>query len=71
LTERFYRVDKSRSLATGGTGLGLAIVKHVAVSHEAKLFVDSELGRGSCFRLVFPSSRVVTSSSGAGASDQR
>jgi len=43
----------------------------VAVSHEAKLFVDSELGRGSCFRLVFPSSRVVTSSSGAGASDQR
>jgi two-component system phosphate regulon sensor histidine kinase PhoR len=71
LTERFYRVDKSRSLATGGTGLGLAIVKHVAVSHEAKLFVDSELGRGSCFRLVFPSSRVVASASGLGASDQR
>jgi two-component system phosphate regulon sensor histidine kinase PhoR len=69
LTERFYRVDKSRSLATGGTGLGLAIVKHVAVSHEAKLFVDSELGRGSCFRLVFPSSRVVTSANGT--SDQR
>lgn len=59
LTERFYRVDKSRSQATGGTGLGLAIVKHVAVSHEAKLFVDSEKGRGSCFRLVFPASRVV------------
>lgn len=59
ITERFYRVDKSRSQATGGTGLGLAIVKHVAVSHEARLFVDSEKGRGSCFRLVFPSSRVV------------
>ena len=71
LTERFYRVDKSRSLTTGGTGLGLAIVKHVAVSHEAKLFVDSELGRGSCFRLVFPLSRMVTSAGGAGASDQR
>ena len=58
LTERFYRVDKSRSQATGGTGLGLAIVKHVAVSHEAKLFVDSEVGRGSCFRLVFSNDRV-------------
>ena len=71
LTERFYRVDKSRSLATGGTGLGLAIVKHVAVSHEAKLFVDSDLGRGSCFRLVFPSSRVVTRGGSAEVSDQR
>ena len=59
LTERFYRVDKSRSQATGGTGLGLAIVKHVAVSHDAKLFVDSEVGRGSTFRLVFPSERAV------------
>ena len=69
LTERFYRVDKSRSQAIGGTGLGLAIVKHVAVSHEAKLFVDSELGRGSCFRLVFPSARVVTRPSKAGVED--
>ena len=59
LTERFYRVDKSRSQATGGTGLGLAIVKHVAVSHDAKLFVDSALGRGSTFRLVFPNDRAV------------
>jgi len=61
LTERFYRVDKSRSQATGGTGLGLAIVKHVAVSHDAKLFIDSELGRGSTFRLVFPNDRAVSS----------
>lgn len=59
LTERFYRVDKSRSQQTSGTGLGLAIVKHVAVSHEAKLFVDSQLGKGSCFRLVFPASRCA------------
>ncbi len=74
LTERFYRVDKSRSQATGGTGLGLAIVKHVAVSHDAKLFIDSELGRGSTFRLVFPNDRAVlcdvcsTESLGADAS---
>ena len=59
LTERFYRVDKSRSQSTGGTGLGLAIVKHVAVSHDAKLFVDSQVGRGTTFRLVFPSERAV------------
>ena len=60
LTERFYRVDKSRSQATGGTGLGLAIVKHVAVSHDAKLFIDSELEKGSTFRLVFPNDRAVS-----------
>ena len=58
LTERFYRVEKSRSQGTGGTGLGLAIVKHVAVSHDARLFVDSELGKGSVFRLVFPNDRI-------------
>lgn len=54
LTERFYRVDDSRSSATGGTGLGLAIVKHVAAAHEARLEIDSETGKGSTFRLVFP-----------------
>jgi two-component system phosphate regulon sensor histidine kinase PhoR len=54
LTERFYRVDESRSTHTGGTGLGLAIVKHVAVSHRAELRIDSKLGSGSCFTLVFP-----------------
>ena len=59
LTERLYRVEKSRSQETGGTGLGLAIVKHVAVSHDAKLFVDSEVGQGSVFRLVFPTDRIV------------
>lgn len=51
--ERFYRVDKSRSKATGGTGLGLAIVKHIAAKHEAKLEIESELGRGTKIRVVF------------------
>ena len=47
LTERFYRVDRSRSRATGGTGLGLAIVKHVLLRHQAELDVTSELGRAA------------------------
>ena len=54
LTERFYRVDESRSTQTGGTGLGLAIVKHVAVSHRADLRIDTRLGSGSRFTLAFP-----------------
>lgn len=59
LTERFYRVDRSRSRETGGTGLGLAIVKHIAMRHQAKLEVVSEEGKGSTFSIVFPSKRVV------------
>ena len=58
LTERFYRVDGSRSRDTGGTGLGLAIVKHVAQRHGGELVIESELGRGSTFRIVFPAARV-------------
>lgn len=54
LTERFYRVDDSRSSATGGTGLGLAIVKHVAVAHSAQLNIESVQGVGSNFSLIFP-----------------
>ncbi|MDX8379752.1 MAG: phosphate regulon sensor histidine kinase PhoR [Gallionella sp.] len=53
LTERFYRVDRSRSRETGGTGLGLAIVKHIALRHHARLEVESEEGCGSIFSLVF------------------
>lgn len=53
LTERFYRVDRSRSRETGGTGLGLAIVKHIAIRHQATLEVQSEEGKGSNFSLVF------------------
>ena len=56
LTERFYRVDKSRAQMTGGTGLGLAIVKHVLAGHDARLEIESELGVGSTFRCVFPMS---------------
>lgn len=59
LTERFYRVDRSRSRETGGTGLGLAIVKHVAQRHGATLSIESHLGKGSVFSLTFPASRVV------------
>ena len=58
LTERFYRVDRGRSRETGGTGLGLAIVKHVVNRHAAKLEVSSESGRGSCFSVIFPDSRI-------------
>ena len=58
LTERFYRVDRSRSRETGGTGLGLAIVKHVAQRHGAELHIKSQLGQGSCFSVTFPAVRV-------------
>jgi two-component system, OmpR family, phosphate regulon sensor histidine kinase PhoR len=53
LTERFYRVDRSRSRETGGTGLGLAIVKHVAQRHRAHFEIESVLGSGSTFKLRF------------------
>ena len=59
LTERFYRVDRSRSRDTGGTGLGLAIVKHVLQRHDAVLDVKSEEGRGSTFSVRFPAQRTV------------
>ncbi len=54
LTERFYRVDKGRSRASGGTGLGLAIVKHVLTRHEAELHISSRPGEGSTFICRFP-----------------
>jgi len=59
LTERFYRVSTSRSRDTGGTGLGLAIVKHVLNSHDAHLEIESQMGRGSVFRCVFPAKRLT------------
>ncbi len=59
LTERFYRVDRSRSRDTGGTGLGLAIVKHIANRHQAQLVIESTPGRGSKFMLRFPKERVA------------
>ena len=58
LTERFYRLDRSRSRDTGGTGLGLAIVKHVLQRHGAQLQIRSTLGKGSEFVVIFPASRI-------------
>src|SRR4029078_12284160 len=58
LTERFYRIDRSRSRATGGTGLGLAMVKHVLLRHQATLEIASEPGQGSTFAVRLPARRV-------------
>jgi two-component system phosphate regulon sensor histidine kinase PhoR len=59
LTERFYRVDRSRSRETGGTGLGLAIAKHALARHDATLEIESELGKGSRFSARFPARRLA------------
>jgi two-component system phosphate regulon sensor histidine kinase PhoR len=59
LTERFFRIDKSRSRDAGGTGLGLAIVKHVLARHDADLIITSAVGEGSEFRCHFPAERIV------------
>jgi two-component system phosphate regulon sensor histidine kinase PhoR len=59
ITERFYRVDRSRSRETGGTGLGLAIVKHAIARHQAVLDIASEPGVGSRFTVRFPAQRTV------------
>lgn len=59
LTERFYRVDRSRSRETGGTGLGLAIVKHALARHQAQLEIASTPGSGSRFTARFPKSRTI------------
>jgi two-component system, OmpR family, phosphate regulon sensor histidine kinase PhoR len=60
LTERFYRIDRSRSRETGGTGLGLAIVKHVLMRHQGRLLIESEVGQGSTFRAWLPGARLHT-----------
>ncbi|NWG86288.1 MAG: phosphate regulon sensor histidine kinase PhoR [Hydrogenophilaceae bacterium] len=68
LTERFYRVDRGRSRATGGTGLGLAIVKHTVQRHQGRLRIESTVGKGSTFAACFPPERVIpplTASAGA------
>ena len=60
LTERFYRVDRSRSRETGGTGLGLAIAKHALARHDAVLEIQSEPGKGSRFTARFPARRIAS-----------
>jgi two-component system phosphate regulon sensor histidine kinase PhoR len=58
LTERFYRVDSSRSRESGGTGLGLSIVKHILQRHDARLEIESAPGEGACFTAIFPAARI-------------
>ncbi len=59
LTERFFRVDKSRARKKGGSGLGLAIVKHILAIHVSSLEIESKLGEGSAFRVKFPKSLLI------------
>lgn len=63
LSERFYRVDRSRSRDSGGTGLGLAIVKHSLNRHQAQLLISSTPGQGSRFAARFPAARIGSSQS--------
>jgi two-component system phosphate regulon sensor histidine kinase PhoR len=62
LTERFYRIDRSRSHETGGTGLGLSIVKHILIRHNAALSIESIPGHGARFTVQFPASHYRTAS---------
>ena len=71
LTERFYRVDKARSRASGGTGLGLAIVKHVLNHHAARLAVISEPGAGATFACHFPPQSALQAPPGNAGRDAR
>ncbi|MEM0961621.1 MAG: ATP-binding protein [Bacteroidota bacterium] len=64
LTDRFFRVDKSRSRARGGTGLGLAIVKHILEAHGRRLDIESQVGYGSTFAFSLPAAPVSDGSSG-------
>ena len=59
LTERFYRVDQSRSRDTGGSGLGLSIVKHVLTHYDSELTIESKVGEGSQFSFIIPSNYLV------------
>jgi two-component system phosphate regulon sensor histidine kinase PhoR len=65
LTERFYRVDSSRSSETGGTGLGLAIVKHILARHDGELKITSEFVQGSTFSCKLPIARLISKTTSA------
>lgn len=71
LTERFYRVDTSRSRARGGTGLGLSVVKHAVARNGGELDLESTPGRGSTFRCTFPPDRVERIAAGSAAEGAR
>ena len=60
VTERFYRVDTSRSRSLGGTGLGLSIVKHIVERHRGRLSIDSELGRGTTIHVLLPAAHPAS-----------
>jgi two-component system phosphate regulon sensor histidine kinase PhoR len=71
LTERFYRIDRSRSRETGGTGLGLAIVKHVVQRHGGELRIESTPGAGSTFTIRLPAARVRPNGTGSDGTRER
>ena len=64
LFERFYRIDKARSRESGGTGLGLAIARHLVELQRGRIWVDSELGKGSTFSFTLPCAQPHVSSPG-------
>ncbi|MTI42716.1 two-component system phosphate regulon sensor histidine kinase PhoR [Roseibium hamelinense] len=70
LTERFYRVDVDSSRALKGTGLGLAIVKHILTRHRSRLEIDSTVGKGSEFRVRFPSADAMALADGVPSSER-
>jgi len=57
--ERFYRIDRARSRNSGGTGLGLAIVKHLIEAHQGRIFVESEPGKGTQFKILIPKNKAT------------
>jgi len=70
LTERFYRVDEARSRELGGVGLGLAIVKHIVNRHRGVLEIESVVGEGTAFRVLFLAAAIAPDAGGAAKLDQ-